>query len=627
MKKTKVVLLIAIISLVFSLSFGQQNYWQQKISYKMEIDVDVHKHRLMGIQKLSYTNNSPDTLKKVYYHLYWNAAQPNSTMSVRATYLNEFKENEIGYQKIKTLRLNGVLQKFIVQETVLEVVLSKPILPKSKVVFDMTYETQVPLFFRRAGRLNNMAPGAGIDYTMGQWYPKMAAYDKTGWNLNPYVGDGEFYGQFGDYDVTINIDRRYILGGTGYLQNPDRIGYGYEKSGSRLAQNSNLKFSWHFKAPNVPDFMWCADKNYVHIKGVLADGKVIHALYKTNTVFVKQSKDTNELKSRINAVNAKWKGIVDDMKIIFPFLEKHLGSYPYKQYSFIHGGLQMGGMEYPMGATISSANFSTAVHELIHSWYPMTIATNEAKNAWMDEGFTSYATGLAMDYYRSVTGKQKGAPLLHAEAYDRYFRIAKSNEEEPLAVHADHFETNSGYACGSYGKGAVFLEQLGYIVGASVRDRILLEYYRLWKFKHPDINDFIRVSENVSGMKLDWYQDYFINTIKTIDYGIDSLWSENDRIKVRLKRNGKMPMPIDLVVKGKDGTRKLFYIPMSLMYGVKPNEDPKIPVVRMSYWKFNAKNYELDLDMPLSSIAEMEIDPSQRMADINRDNNKVVFNK
>jgi hypothetical protein len=170
------------------------------------------------------------------------------------------KPDEIGYHKILSLKMNGRPQQFVMQETILEVKLDKPILPRSKVVFEMEFESQVPLQVRRSGRDN---PGTKVRYSMSQWYPKICEYDYEGWHPTPYVAR-EFYGVWGDFDVTINIDKSYLLGGTGYLQNADQIGFGYEKEGVKVPAPKADKLSWRFIAPNVHDFMWAADPEFIH---------------------------------------------------------------------------------------------------------------------------------------------------------------------------------------------------------------------------------------------------------------------------------------------------------------------------------------------------------------------------
>ncbi len=192
-----------------------------------------------------------------------------------------------------------------------------------------------------------------------------------------------------------------------------------------------------------------------------------------------------------------------------------------------------------------------------------------------------------------------------------------------MSTHSDHYETNYAYGQAAYSKGAVFMEQLGYIVGENARDKILLEYYRLWHFKHPNVNDFIQVAEKVSNMKLDWYREYWVNTTKTIDYGIDSLWEEGGKTKIRLINRGKMPMPIDLQLTFKDGSKELHYVPMYLMFGAKPPEDPAIPTIVYDAWKWTQATYTVETTHRITDIITVEIDPSQRLAETNRRDDKL----
>ena len=318
--------------------------------------------------------------------------------------------------------------------------------------------------------------------------------------------------------------------------------------------------------------------------------------------------------------------------MVYPFIKKNFGEYPYKQYSFIHGG--DGGMEYPMATMLVSSGLGTALHEWMHSWYQMVLGTNESLYAWMDEGFTEYATNLVEEYYRQQTipADQKRRsdsvalntlPRYHAGNYGAYLSLAKSGREEPMTTHADHYNTNYAYGNAAYSKGNVFMEQLGYIVGAPARDKILLEYYRQWKFKHPNVNDFMRVAEKVSGMQLDWYKMYWVNTTKTIDYGIDSLYEGGGTTNIRLRRHGMVPMPIDLKITFRDGTSEWHYVPMSLMYGAKPAEEGQTPRTVYEAWKWTHPTYEVGTKRKLTDIVSVEIDPSHRMADLERKNNKL----
>jgi Peptidase family M1 domain len=610
MKKISLFVLV-----LFSLSavvFAQPDRWQQRVKYTMNIDMNVQTNHFAGKQKLEYWNNSPDTLTRVFYHLYFNAFQPGSMMDTRSRRqggmnaggnrpdwdqrvkdrIQKLKPDEVGYQKILSLKMNGRPQVYIMDETILEVKLDKPILPKSKVVFDMEFEAQVPLQVRRSGRDN---PSSKVRYSMTQWYPKLCEYDYEGWHPTPYVGR-EFYGVWGDFDVSITIDKKYIIGGTGYLLNPNEIGYGYETKGAKVKKPAGDKLTWKFTAPNVHDFAWAADPDFIHKSKVVRDSLTLHLLYKPT-----------------NSSAAEWEQVLVDAEKALPFIEKNFGHYPYKQFSFIHGG--DGGMEYPMATLCIGPG--AWLHEWLHNWYYGMLGTNESLYGWMDEGFTTYAEDKVTAFLEGSTG------FALEGTYKGYVALAKSGKEEPLSTHADHYNLNAAYGPAVYSKGGVFVEQLGYITGEKTRDKIMLEYYRQWRFKHPNANDFIRVAEKVSDMKLDWYKEYWINSTKTIDYSIDSLWEEGGKTKVRLLKTGLMPMPVDLQLTFKDGTKELHYIPMNLMYGAKAMEDTAISRKQYAAWKWTHPTYIIETDRRITDFSIVEIDPSLRMADIDRKNNKL----
>lgn len=606
----KILILSVLLSVVVS-GLAQTDRWQQKVKYTMHIDMNVQNNRFTGKQKLEYWNNSPDTLTKVFYHLYFNAFQPGSMMDVRSRRqgavngpggrpdwdprvkdrILNLKPDEIGYQKILSLKMNGRPQSYKVLETILEVNLDKPILPRSKVVFDMDFEAQVPLQVRRSGRDN---PTSKVRYSMTQWYPKLSEYDYEGWHPTPYIGR-EFYGVWGDFDVSISIDKKYILGGTGYLQNPNQIGYGYETAPGKVNRPAGDKLTWRFTAPNVHDFAWVADPDFIHKSKKVRDDLTLHLLYKPT-----------------NASAAEWEKVLIDAERALPFIEKTFGQYPYKQFSFVHGG--DGGMEYPMATLCIGPG--AWLHEWLHNWYYGVLGTNESLYGWMDEGFTTYAEDRVMAFLENNTG------FAYDGTYRGYVSLAKSGKEEPLTTHADHYNYNSAYGAAVYSKGGVFMEQLGYIVGAPVRDKILLEYFYQWRFKHPNVNDFMRIAEKVSDMKLDWYKEYWVNSTKTIDYAIDSIWEEGGKTKVRLLRTGLMPMPVDVQITLKNGDKELHYVPMNLMYGQKPAENA-IPRTVYEPWKWTHSTYVIETSRKLADFTLVEIDPSLRMADIERKNNRL----
>ncbi|ERM83929.1 peptidase M1 [Rhodonellum psychrophilum GCM71 = DSM 17998] len=600
---------VIVLTGLFTAASAQADRWQQKVIYEMDVTMDVVKNQYKGTQKLHYTNNSPDTLERVFYHLFNNAFQPNSMMDVRSRTIADpdrrvgeriknLGPEEIGSLEITTLKMNGKPVRFEHVETILEVDLVDPILPGSTVVFDMDFEGQAPLQVRRSGRDN----AEGIRYSMAQWYPKMAAYDRRGWHANPYIGR-EFYGNFGDFDVKITIDKTYILGGTGYLQNANEIGYGYEDKGVKVKPVSGATHTWHFIAPNVHDFVWAADPKYTHEKVQMENGPMVHFLY------VKSEK-TEE----------NWSKLKGYTTAAIQYMSEHSGKYPYDQYSVIQGG--DGGMEYPM-ATLITGNrnlrslVGVTVHELIHSWYYGVLGFNESSEPWLDEGFTTWGTSVVMD---AVFEKDPG--FVQEGNYRSYFRLAKSGNEEPLTTHGDHYNLNSAYGAATYTKGAVFIEQMTYLIGKENFDKAMLRLWNEWKFKHPTGIDVVRVMEKESGLELDWFYDYFIGSTKTIDYGVKAVEADGNNTKITLERIGLMPMPLDVVVTYQDGSQEMVYMPLVIQRGSKPEEAGKPKRILTQRWPWTDYSTEVSIGRPISDIKSVEIDPSMRLADINRENNK-----
>ena len=216
-------------------------------------------------------------------------------------------------------------------------------------------------------------------------------------------------------------------------------------------------------------------------------------------------------------------------------------------------------------------------------------------------------------------------PAPQRSSYGGYFRLVKSGLEEPMSTHADHYQTNSAYSAAAYSKGAVFLAQLGYVIGEDVRDRGMLRYWNTWKFKHPNVNDLVRVMEKESGLELDWYKEYFVNSTKTIDYAVKEVRASDQGTAITLERIGGMPMPIDLVVTYQDGTKESIYLPLEMMRGEKVAEKDAPKRAKSVAWPWTHPTQTVVLEKPVTSIKSVEIDPSKRMADLQVENNKKEF--
>lgn len=588
------------------------DYWQQRIDYTMDVSMNVEDFTYKGRSTVQYTNHSPDTLNRVFFHLYFNAFRPGSDMDARLQSISDpdnrmvtenkesrisvLSEDEMGYLRVTQITQNqGAPLKASHEETILVVDLQTPLLPQSSTTLNLDFEGQVPLQIRRSGRNSE----EGVALSMSQWYPKMVEYDHEGWHDYPYIAR-EFHGVWGDFDVKLTLDKSYTVAATGYLQNADEIGHGYSDQEVRIRKNQK-NLTWHFKADNVHDFMWAADPEYVHDRLVTADDVTLHFFYKNKPELAEN-----------------WKNLQPKTEEAMNFFNEHVGNYPYKQYSVVQGG--DGGMEYAMATLITGDRpfpslVGVMVHELAHSWFQHVLATNEGKHSWMDEGFTSYISSLCMN---SLMGSNQEHP--YAGSYRGYYALVESKMEEPQTTHSDRYDKNFAYSIAAYSKGSVFLAQLGYIIGKDALAKTLKRYYADYQFTHPTPNDFIRTAEKVSGAHLGWYLNDFTKTTKTIDYAIESVKPGSSGAAIELKRIGGIGMPIDLVVSLNDGSQHHYYIPLTEIRAEKPNEHELSRTV-LSDWSWAQQRYTFEVPHPLENIKTIAIDPSTRMADIDQSNN------
>ena len=617
LKQTITSLLLTVLALT---SFAQRKtYWQQGVDYTMDIDVNEKTYQYDGKMKLKYSNNSGQELNKVYFHLYFNAFQPGSMMDERLKSIVDpdarmvtnsgtrekpifhsriaaLKPDQIGYQKIKSVKYNGQAVNFKEDGTILEVSLPTAIKDGSTVEFDLEWQAQVPEQIRRSGRNSR----EGIAFSMTQWYPKMAQFDEFGWHLDEYVGR-EFIAPFGNFDVTIHINKDYVIGSSGKLQNPSEV-KGYVKN-AKIKVN-NKKATWHYKAENIHDFAWAADPKLVVDSAKTKGGVTVYTVYLPTD----------------QQVTDNWKTALGLAVDFFDFTGQHFGAYPWKTYTIVQGG--DGGMEYGTATLITGGRnlkglVGVIYHEAAHSWYQHLFGVNETVDEWMDEGFTSYIEELALtELFVRPTAKALN-PI--GSAYMAYYKLAKSGKEEPMSLLADYYNTNYAYSNEAYNKGAVLAEQLGYIIGKENLQKTFLKFYDIWKFKHPTPNDFKRVAEEVSGINLKWYFNLFINTTRTIDYSINTVTDNS----IELVNKSNLAMPIDLLVEYQDGSKELFYIPLREMRGEKPAEKYDIyqGVKRtvLPDWFWTKPTYTVPVSKKVKSV---KIDPTERLADINPEDNK-----
>lgn len=607
--------------LYFAVTFAQKDaYWQQHVDYKINVDFDVKTYKYTGQQSVVYTNNSPDDLQTVFIHLYPNAFQPGSEMDIRlqnivdpdrrmATSIKEgdkerfesriakLQPNEIGLLELVDVSCNGQKVTVLQKGTLAQLLLSKPIKAGEKVTFKWNFNGQLPVQIRRSGRNNK----EGIAVSMSQWYPKIAAYDTEGWHANAYIAR-EFYGEWGNFDVTISIDKNYTIGGTGILQNPNEIGHGYATNFKQKVRPDG-KLLWHFKAEKVHDFTWAADDKYIHDQAKLDNGTVLHFLYKDNP-----------------AIKENWKRLQPDAVRVMNFFNELIGTYPYKQYSVIQGG--DGGMEYQMCTLILGEGkydglLGVTAHEMGHAWFQGLLASNESKYGWMDEGFTSYIEDLAIADLTKNTAKNP-----FAGAYATVAKLQNSGKEQPLTTHADRFEENRSYSVSSYFKGQLFLTQLQYLLGKEELIKGLRTFFNEFKFKHPTPNDLVRILEKQNNVQLDWFVTDWTQTTNKIDYAVTAIADENGRTEILVNRKGLMPMPQQILVELKDGRTEPYYIPLREMHGA-PN-----PVGTVQpEWPWAMPQYRIKTNVIFTDLKRVILDPDGFVADTDRANDIFVNEK
>ena len=580
----------------------------------MDIDVDAENFTYQGKQTLTYTNNSPDELKVVYFHLYWNAFKAGSMMDQRVggqgkngdsrlqkdgiSRLASIPKTEEGAQNIHWIKQNGKDLKFEIQETIMKVELATPIKPNSSTTFTMDWDAVIPMQIRRSGRNNR----EGIDMTVTQWYPKIAEYDYDGWATFDYVGR-EFHAPFSDFEVNIKIDKNYVIGAGGILENPLEV-KGYDEKATIKTDDKN-KATWKWSAKNMLDFAWAADKDYTVENFTVLDGPKVYYVY--------QKSDKTKL----------WSDSKPYITQFFQLMNATFGRYTYPTYSFIQGG--DGGMEYGMCTMIlGEANsleglLGLMVHEGGHSWNQQIMAYNESMRPWMDEGFMSYYENLVM---HQILPPKVATANPFVGTLNAYRNFVKRGIEEPAVWFGDHHDNGGAYSFASYVKGELFLVQLGYIMGEQNLSVTMKEFYNTWKLKHPTDRDLMHIAQKVSGMDLKWFQNYWINTTKTIDYGIKEVKYDANSTTVTLVNNGNIPMPIDFSILTKDKKVINYQIPLNMTH-VWKKKDIYGDFTTLNYWPWTQKEYTFTIPYNKSQISTLGIDFSQRLADVNMADNMV----
>ncbi|MCF8331725.1 MAG: M1 family metallopeptidase [Bacteroidales bacterium] len=615
---------------------GYEKYWQQRTKYTIKAKINTETDILSGHEKLIYFNQSPHSIKKLYFHLYQNAFQPGSYLDKRQTaygnpfYFGKYESKGKGIE-VRDVKIEGSEATYIIDNTIMEIPLEEPLKPGDSIQIEMNFNTYFDI--TASWRRMRVYKAYGVkNYNGGHWYPRISVFDrKFGWTADQHLVH-EFYGDFGYYDVHIEMPKQYIIDATGLLQNrqkvlPEKLREKLDISNfknkplysqpSQIIKPGSETKTWHFMADNVHDFAFVASPLF-RIGEVQWNGITCRSL-------------------AMEPHAAKWQDAAQLTADIIKIFSEDFGKYAYPK--MIVADVRSG-MEYPMLTMNNGLSPDYAyifAHEIGHNWFFGAVGTNETYRASLDEGFTQFLTSWALEKLskkrniasgnknRFPYNKYKTKNLRYKTVYKRYFEDAFYHKGTRLNQHSDKFNTANPYGRvyrQTYYKGAVMLYQLKYVLGDSLFQSCMKHYYETWKFRHPYLEDMRNLFINHSGVNLNWFFDQWLNSRKTIDYSLKSVKKLNKKeTKIKLERKGRMEMPLNVLVILEKGDSTFYHIP-NRRFIKKTNYQ----VLSKWYgWDKLNREYTFLINSD-SDVSNVIIDPEHNLADMNRMDNSLKSN-
>lgn len=565
---------------LFSLNIllAQESYWQQRVNYKIDVELDDENHLLNGFEEFEYINNSPDALDRIYVHLWPNAYDNSNTALAKQQYEQGDEELHFASERKKgridslDFKVNGTKVQWELDLEHIDIAvihLQEVLMPGESVIITTPFRVKIP-----SGSISRLGH-IGQSYQITQWYPKPAVYDKDGWHAMPYLNQGEFYSEYGSYDVSIRLPRNYVVGATGDLQTDsekiflDSIALETEKHIQKADYSKQLRAKtanvtpptsseWktiRYTQDNVHDFAWFADKRYMVLKG------------EVETPHNKQKVTTWAMFTPKN--QSLWKDASEYLHDAIYYYSLWNGDYPYKQVTAVDGTISAGGgMEYPNVTVIGNSNSPTQleiviVHEVGHNWFYGQLGSNERVHGWMDEGMNTLNEVRYMQTKypdnASLTDMVMGTrfhfeDLDHHDMSDFSYRlIAGFGEDQPIETHSAHF-TSANYGIVMYQKTGLVFYYLKDYLGEELFDQCMREYYAEWEFKHPQPDDMRRSLEKTSGKDLSWLFDDLINTTKHVDFKLKSVIKVGeDQYRITVKNKGQVNGPVEVSGRSSNG--------------------------------------------------------------------------
>ena len=590
--KQKSVFLFSLFLLLTLRSFAQktrQAEWQQHVNYKIDVRLDDQQHILRGFETMEYINNSPSVIEEIYIHIWPNAYKNNQTGFAKQQIVNgetDFyysKEEDKGYIDSLDFFINGKGTSWSfdpAQIDIVKILLNKPLKTGESCTISTPFLVKIPKVFSRLGHDKQT-------YNITQWYPKPAVFDVNGWNPIPYLNQGEFYSEFGSFDVNITLPKNYIIAATGVLLTKVEEEFRNDKGkNTGVIENTYIKTpnkTVHFFQDSIHDFAWFASKNFGIMKSnIVVQGKNIET-------FVYSQKEKDFTEENMEAI-----------KTALVYYSNNAGLYPYSHATVVKSELKAGGgMEYPMITVCDILNREVIIHEVGHNWFYGILGSNERRYPWMDESINSFFEAESMKPTEAAKTKnaKKQSFLLNLNDYSMELmaiNAMRTNQAQAVGLHSAEY-TNLNYGTMVYGKGALIFKHLQAYLGEEMLKKCFNAYYEAFKFKHPLPDDMQTVFENVSGKKLDWFFQTLVQGNDKIDYKIRASKSKNNSITLTAKKSSLgLPFPIGIYSgKTKIGTRWI--------------EKEPITITGDS----------------VKTISKFEIDPEMAIMDIDRKNNQV----
>lgn len=554
-----------------------QEYWQQRVDYEIEVRIDPATALLTGLERIRYHNNSPDTLTFLVFRLYQNVfsegVERNRTVQLwGGMTVNRVSSGGTEMPELESRQLRGSRTPpgWFSRGTVGRIFLPEPLLPGGSAEVEIAWEYTVPpgsgAF--RMGHIENRI------FNIAQWYPQVAVYDDLkGWDWHQYLGDGEFYLEYGDFEVAITMPEDWLVVATGELRNgrdvlpAERlsrleaatasdeviavVSAEELEAGGITAPGTDGRLTWRFRAADVRDFAFATSDRYVwDATGADVGGEIGRAL----------------ISALYDPALEHWSEAAAFSKHSVEFFSRHITPYPYPHATAVFGPIG-GGMEYPMMVFIGRSRpglplYSVLAHEFSHEWFPMIVGSPEPAYAWMDEGLSTFNTALAREaYYRNDDGRRG--------AMTGYLRAVQAGVEAPLMEHTDFVDNGFGRSVAAYSKPGTLMFALRSVLGADTFDPAYAEYARVWAFKHPLPWDFFAIMEGAAGRDLDWFwQPWFYQTV-TLDQAITSVKAGDGSVDVTVANLGGAVMPVYLELENTEGEVTAVQWPVEVWAGTR----------------------------------------------------------